>query len=71
MVRNQTVLSGGSTRPSSGSTAPASCQLFALAARVESTPGTVQPNRARPRALLPVITAPVLARGRLTGAFER
>ncbi|MFJ2016709.1 YbhB/YbcL family Raf kinase inhibitor-like protein [Streptomyces nodosus] len=46
-------------------------QLFALASRVESTPGTAQPNRARPRALLPAITASVLARGRLTGTFER
>ncbi|WP_405864502.1 YbhB/YbcL family Raf kinase inhibitor-like protein [Streptomyces sp. NBC_00005] len=46
-------------------------QLFALATPVDSTPGTAPPNRARPRALLPAITAPVLARGRLTGIFER
>ncbi|WP_234434083.1 YbhB/YbcL family Raf kinase inhibitor-like protein [Streptomyces sp. NRRL F-5126] len=46
-------------------------QLFALAAHVDSTPRTAAPARARPRTLLPAITAPVLARGRLTGVFER
>ncbi|GHJ40926.1 YbhB/YbcL family Raf kinase inhibitor-like protein [Streptomyces sp. TS71-3] len=46
-------------------------QLFALAAPVDGAPGTTPPNRARPRALLPAITAPVLDRGRLTGTFER
>lgn len=46
-------------------------QLFALSTPVDSTPGTTPPNRARPRALLPAITAPVLDRGRLTGIFER
>ena len=40
-------------------------QLFALAAPVGGT------SDARPRALLPALTAPVLGRGRLTGVFER
>ncbi|MCU1644868.1 MAG: hypothetical protein JWN03_5143 [Nocardia sp.] len=43
-------------------------QLFALAAPVGSASGA---HRARPRAFLPGITAPVLDRGRLTGVFER
>ncbi|WP_328649339.1 YbhB/YbcL family Raf kinase inhibitor-like protein [Amycolatopsis sp. NBC_00348] len=43
-------------------------QLFALSAPVPDSPS---PERARPRTLLPVITGPVLARGRLTGVFER
>ncbi|WP_328615474.1 YbhB/YbcL family Raf kinase inhibitor-like protein [Amycolatopsis sp. NBC_00355] len=43
-------------------------QLFALAAPVD---GAARPDRARPRTLLPTIAAPVLARGRLTGVFER
>ncbi|WP_153811953.1 YbhB/YbcL family Raf kinase inhibitor-like protein [Streptomyces sp. SUK 48] len=42
-------------------------QLFALATPV----GLPRPDRARPRALLPAVTAPVLARGRLTGVYER
>jgi len=46
-------------------------QLFALSTPVHSAPGATPPNRARPRALLPAITAPVLDRGRLTGTFER
>jgi phosphatidylethanolamine-binding protein (PEBP) family uncharacterized protein len=46
-------------------------QLFALSAPVDSAPGTTPADRARPRALLPAITAPVLGRGRLTGVFER
>ncbi|WP_234539865.1 YbhB/YbcL family Raf kinase inhibitor-like protein [Streptomyces shenzhenensis] len=46
-------------------------QLFALAAPVDSTPGTASPDRVRPRTLLPAVTAPVLARGRLTGTVER
>ncbi|MDN3356237.1 YbhB/YbcL family Raf kinase inhibitor-like protein [Actinomadura sp. DC4] len=46
-------------------------QLFALSAAVDSAPGTTPVDRARPRALLPAITAPVLDRGRLTGVFER
>ncbi|KPI14947.1 YbhB/YbcL family Raf kinase inhibitor-like protein [Streptomyces mirabilis] len=46
-------------------------QLFALSAPVDSTLGTTPVDRARPRTLLPAITAPVLARGRLTGTFAR
>ncbi|MEV1069952.1 YbhB/YbcL family Raf kinase inhibitor-like protein [Streptomyces sp. NPDC050263] len=46
-------------------------QLFALATPVDSTPGTTPVARVRPRALLPATTSPVLARGRLTGTFER
>ncbi|MHA6765611.1 YbhB/YbcL family Raf kinase inhibitor-like protein [Streptacidiphilus sp. PAMC 29251] len=46
-------------------------QLFALATPVAGAPDATPPDRARPRALLPAVTAPVLARGRLTGVFER
>jgi phosphatidylethanolamine-binding protein (PEBP) family uncharacterized protein len=46
-------------------------QLFALSTPVDGTPGAAPVDRARPRALLPAITAPVLGRGRLTGVFER
>jgi phosphatidylethanolamine-binding protein (PEBP) family uncharacterized protein len=46
-------------------------ELFALSTPVDSIPGTTPVDRARPRALLPAITAPVLGRGRLTGVYER
>ncbi|WP_329138577.1 YbhB/YbcL family Raf kinase inhibitor-like protein [Streptomyces sp. NBC_01476] len=46
-------------------------QLFALATPVDTAPGSTPLDRARPRALLPAITAPVLDRGRLTGVYER
>jgi phosphatidylethanolamine-binding protein (PEBP) family uncharacterized protein len=46
-------------------------QLFALAAPLDRAPGPTPVDRARPRALLPAITTPVLARTRLTGVFER
>jgi phosphatidylethanolamine-binding protein (PEBP) family uncharacterized protein len=46
-------------------------QLFALATPVGSASDATSPDRARPRALLPAITAPVLGRGRLTGVFQR
>ena len=46
-------------------------QLFALSSPVSGGPDATSLQRARPRALLPVITAPVLGRGRLTGTFER
>lgn len=46
-------------------------QLFALSAPVDGDPGTPPVDRARPRVLLPALTAPVLGRGRLTGVFER
>ncbi|WP_377273170.1 YbhB/YbcL family Raf kinase inhibitor-like protein [Peterkaempfera sp. SMS 1(5)a] len=46
-------------------------QLFALSTPVDSASGPTQADRARPRAFLPAITAPVLDRGRLAGTFER
>ncbi|WP_405975989.1 YbhB/YbcL family Raf kinase inhibitor-like protein [Streptomyces sp. NBC_00988] len=46
-------------------------QLFALSVAVDSASGTTPVDRARPRALLPTITASVLGRGRLTGVYER
>ncbi|MEW2165283.1 YbhB/YbcL family Raf kinase inhibitor-like protein [Streptomyces sp. NPDC007084] len=46
-------------------------QLFALAAPLDREPGATSPDRARPRTLLPAVTGPVLARGRLTGVYER
>ena len=46
-------------------------QLFALESPLDGDPGAVSPDRARPRTLLPAVTAPVLGRGRLTGVFER
>ncbi|WP_037912251.1 YbhB/YbcL family Raf kinase inhibitor-like protein [Actinacidiphila yeochonensis] len=46
-------------------------QLFALSAPVESGPDGTPLDRARPRALLPAVTATVLGRARLTGVYER
>jgi phosphatidylethanolamine-binding protein (PEBP) family uncharacterized protein len=47
-------------------------QLFALAAAVGGDgPGAASPARAAPRAVLSSVAAPVLARGRLTGTYER
>lgn len=46
-------------------------QLFALASPVDGDPKAAPLDRARPRALLPAVTSPVLGRGRLTGVFER
>ena len=46
-------------------------QLFALSSAVGTAPDSPAPDRARPRALLSSLTTPVLARGRLTGIFER
>ena len=46
-------------------------QLFALSSAAGTAPGSPAPDRARPRALLSSLTTPVLARGRLTGTFER
>jgi hypothetical protein len=43
-------------------------QLFALDSPLD---GATSPDRARPRALLSAVTAPVLGRGRLTGVYER
>ncbi|MFF1921215.1 YbhB/YbcL family Raf kinase inhibitor-like protein [Streptomyces sp. NPDC058221] len=45
-------------------------QLFALSEPVDG-PGAPRVGRARPRALLRGIAAPVLGRARLTGLFER
>lgn len=46
-------------------------QLFALESPVGGSSDATSPDRARPRALLSTVTAPVLGRGRLTGVFER
>lgn len=46
-------------------------QLFALGRPLGGNPDATPPDRARPRALLSAVTSPVLARGRLTGVFER
>ncbi|MFI5881250.1 YbhB/YbcL family Raf kinase inhibitor-like protein [Streptomyces sp. NPDC051554] len=46
-------------------------ELFALSTPVDSAPTKTPIDRARPRAFLPTITAPVLGRGRLTGVYER
>jgi hypothetical protein len=46
-------------------------QLFALESPMGGDPDATPPERARPRALLPTVTPPVLGRGRLTGVFER
>lgn len=46
-------------------------QLFALDSSLGGDPNDTLPDRARPRALLSAVAAPVLGRGRLTGVFER
>jgi len=46
-------------------------QLFALSSPMPSTVGGSKLERARPRALLSSLTAPVVARGRVTGTYER
>ncbi|MFF1836449.1 YbhB/YbcL family Raf kinase inhibitor-like protein [Streptomyces sp. NPDC058231] len=46
-------------------------QLFALADAVDSTSDMTEVDRARPRAFLASLAVPVVARGRLTGTFER
>jgi phosphatidylethanolamine-binding protein (PEBP) family uncharacterized protein len=46
-------------------------QLFALSSPAGSASDDTSLQRARPRVLLPAITASVLGRGRLTGVFER
>jgi phosphatidylethanolamine-binding protein (PEBP) family uncharacterized protein len=45
-------------------------QLFALAAAAAAHDGAAA-EQARPRALLSAVSGPVLARGRLTGVYER
>jgi phosphatidylethanolamine-binding protein (PEBP) family uncharacterized protein len=46
-------------------------QVFALSRETSSTVDGTKLDRARPRALLSSLTAPVIARGRLTGIYER
>jgi phosphatidylethanolamine-binding protein (PEBP) family uncharacterized protein len=46
-------------------------QLFALSTPIDAASDTTPLIRARPRVLLPAITASVLGRGRLTGVVER
>ena len=46
-------------------------QVFALSRETTSTVDGTKLDRARPRALLSSLTAPVTARGRLTGIYER
>jgi phosphatidylethanolamine-binding protein (PEBP) family uncharacterized protein len=46
-------------------------QLFALSGQQPSTAGGTALDKARPRVLLSSLTAPVLARGRITGTYER
>ncbi|QMU71102.1 YbhB/YbcL family Raf kinase inhibitor-like protein [Streptacidiphilus sp. P02-A3a] len=46
-------------------------QLFALGSPVGSEPTATPLDRARPRALLPTVASPVLARASLTGVYER
>jgi hypothetical protein len=46
-------------------------QLFALERALDSDPNAISPDRARPRALMAAVNAPVLGRGRLTGVYER
>jgi len=48
-----------------------SFQVFALSSQASSTADGAKLDRARPRALLSSLTAPVVARGRLTGVYER
>lgn len=45
-------------------------QLYALGRRVDGVEGS-SPAGAKPRAVLSAVTGPVLARGRLTGTYER
>jgi phosphatidylethanolamine-binding protein (PEBP) family uncharacterized protein len=46
-------------------------QLFALSVSAPGTSGGTGLDQARPRAVLSSITGPVVARGRLTGVYER
>jgi phosphatidylethanolamine-binding protein (PEBP) family uncharacterized protein len=46
-------------------------QVFALSHQASSTIDGAKLDRARPRALLSSVTAPVIARGRLTGVYDR
>ena len=46
-------------------------QVFAFSGEMSGTSDTATLHRAGPRALLSSLTAPVIARGRLTGSYER
>ena len=46
-------------------------QVFALSSAVSTTPDAARLDRVRPRTLLNSLSAPVIARGRLTGDYER
>jgi len=46
-------------------------QVFALSRQARSAVDGAKLDRARPRALLSSLTAPVVAKGRLTGVYER
>jgi phosphatidylethanolamine-binding protein (PEBP) family uncharacterized protein len=46
-------------------------QIFALSRETTSTVDGTKQSRARPRTLLSSITGPVIARGRLTGVYDR
>jgi hypothetical protein len=46
-------------------------QIFALSRQTTSAVDGTKLDRARPRAFLAALTAPVTARGRLTGTYER
>jgi phosphatidylethanolamine-binding protein (PEBP) family uncharacterized protein len=46
-------------------------QVFAFLGEMSGTSDSAKLHRARPRALLSSLTAPVIARGRLTGVYER
>ena len=46
-------------------------QVFAFSGEMSDTSDTAKLHRAGPRALLSSLTAPVIARGRLTGSYER
>ena len=46
-------------------------QVFALSTGFSNAADGRQPDRARPRTLLRSVTGPVIARGRLTGTYQR
>jgi phosphatidylethanolamine-binding protein (PEBP) family uncharacterized protein len=46
-------------------------QVFAFSGEMSDTSDNAELHRTRPRALLSSLTAPVIARGRLTGSYER
>jgi phosphatidylethanolamine-binding protein (PEBP) family uncharacterized protein len=46
-------------------------QVFAFSRQASSTVDGAKPDRAGPRTLLSSLTAPVVAKGRLTGVYER